>query len=80
MSVFLSRTFVALCFSGIALFIGGAWLTSEAMIDVGSVLLFASGVPLALFVPLLLVEAIQASRPAYERQPLRNSAIEDGSR
>lgn len=70
MSTFLSRTFVTLCFSGIALFVGGAWLTSETVMDVGVGLLLASCAALALFVPILIAEAVQAMRlPNSRRQP-----------
>jgi hypothetical protein len=72
MSTFLARAFVTLCFIGIALFVGGAWLTSEAMMDAGVVLFFVSGVPGALFVPLVMAEAVQTARLAdHGRQPQR---------
>lgn len=66
MSTFLSRIFVTLCFSGLALFIGGAWLASEVVMNIGAGVLFACVATLALLVPLLIVEAARAltnSRP-----------------
>lgn len=60
MSTFLSRIFVTLCFSGLALFIGGAWLKNEVVMNIGAGVLVACGATLALFVPLLIVEAARA--------------------
>jgi hypothetical protein len=70
MSTFLSRAFVMLCFSGAAFFVHGAWLTSETVMDIGVGLLLASCAALALFVPILITEAVQAMRlPNGRSQP-----------
>lgn len=69
---FLPRAFVALLSISIALFVGGAWSASDAAMSVGSALFFLSGVPLVLFVPVLMAEAFQAKRLADGRsQPQR---------